>query len=121
DNNLTGPSGVYLKVTPLRNRWSNQVFKVEEMPKLIIAEASTTTSAAITSCTTASEAAIAADCAVERASGAVARPLTKSSSICGRGCRARYRVGGFLTVPASHTTGHTFYVPRRFPEVCNAR
>src|SRR5690606_3370888 len=31
------------------------------------------------------------------------------------------RVGGFLTVPASHTTGHTFYVPRRFPEVCNAR
>src|SRR5690606_21865685 len=32
-----------------------------------------------------------------------------------------HRVGGFLTVPASHTTGHTFYVPRRFPEVCNAR
>ena len=23
--------------------------------------------------------------------------------------------------PSSHTTGHTFYVPRRFPSVCNAR
>ena len=31
------------------------------------------------------------------------------------------RVGGFLAVPASHTTGHTFYVPRRFPSACNAR
>src|SRR5690606_15948194 len=31
------------------------------------------------------------------------------------------RVGGFLTVPAYHTSGHTFYVPRRFPEVCIAR
>ena len=33
----------------------------------------------------------------------------------------RNRVGGFLAVPASHTTGHTFYVPRRFPSACNAR
>jgi len=31
------------------------------------------------------------------------------------------RVGGFLTVPASHTTGHTDHVPRRFPLRCNAR
>ena len=30
------------------------------------------------------------------------------------------RVGGFLTEPPSHTTGHTFYVPRRFPVMFNA-
>jgi len=34
---------------------------------------------------------------------------------------AANRVGGFLTVPASHTTGHTDHVPRRFPLRCNAR
>ena len=34
--------------------------------------------------------------------------------------RREDRVGGFLTVPPSHTTGHTDRVPRRFPWAFNA-
>ena len=34
------------------------------------------------------------------------------------GCKLN-RVGGHLTVPLSHTTGHTCSVPRRFPLTFN--
>jgi len=52
--------------------------------------------------------------------GDIGDPHVRNRGTIG-GSIANNRVGGFLTVPASHTTGHTDHVPRRFPLRCNAR
>src|SRR6266700_1095200 len=86
-----GPLSPYWNVRPARVTWSIQAFSVEGMPKLIMATAITTTSAARSSSIRASDCASLSRCSALSRSLGTKMPVTKSSSICATGSLARSR------------------------------